>query len=95
MHVLFGPTLVVYDDVVLFAGGEKMDPLRGGQDTMTALSADSGVTRADAYPRAGRALQLLERYPAHAFEPAAIGLQLFPGADHFSVDRDLLPLTAF
>jgi outer membrane protein assembly factor BamB len=42
MHVLFGPTLVVYQDVVLFAGGEKMDPLRGGNDTMTALSADTG-----------------------------------------------------
>ncbi|NQT17643.1 MAG: PQQ-binding-like beta-propeller repeat protein, partial [Planctomycetes bacterium] len=42
MHVLFGPTLVVYKDVVLFAGGEKMDPIRGGKDTMTALSADSG-----------------------------------------------------
>jgi len=42
MHVLFGPTLVVYEDVVLFAGGEKMDPLRGGDDTMTALSAKTG-----------------------------------------------------
>ncbi len=42
MHVLFGPTLVVYDDVVLFAGGENMDPIRGGKDTMTALSAETG-----------------------------------------------------
>ena len=42
MHVLFGPTLVVHDDVVLFAGGENMDPLRGGKDTMTALSAKTG-----------------------------------------------------
>ncbi len=42
MHVLFSPTLIVHDDVVLFAGGEKMDPLRGGQDTMTALSASTG-----------------------------------------------------
>ena len=44
MHVLFGPTLVVYQDVVLFAGGENMDPIRGGDDTMTALSADTGKT---------------------------------------------------
>jgi outer membrane protein assembly factor BamB len=44
MHVLFGPTLVVHDNVVLFAGGENMDPIRGGTDTMTALSADSGKT---------------------------------------------------
>jgi len=44
MHVLFGPTLVVHDDVVLFAGGEKLDPIRGGNDTMTALSARSGET---------------------------------------------------
>ena len=43
MHVLFSPTLVVHDDVILFAGGEKMDPLRGGQDTMTALSAQNGA----------------------------------------------------
>ncbi len=42
MLVLFGPTLVVHDDVVLFAGGEKMDPQRGGKDTMTALSAKTG-----------------------------------------------------
>jgi len=42
MHVLFSPTLVVHQDVVLFAGGEKMDPLRGGKDTMTALSAETG-----------------------------------------------------
>ncbi|MFH1923972.1 MAG: PQQ-binding-like beta-propeller repeat protein, partial [Planctomycetota bacterium] len=44
MHVLFGPTLVAYEDVVLFAGGEKMDPIRGGDDTMTALSAETGET---------------------------------------------------
>jgi outer membrane protein assembly factor BamB len=42
MHVLFGPSLVVYQDVVLFAGGEKMDPLHGGKDTMTALCAKTG-----------------------------------------------------
>jgi len=44
MHVLFGPRLVVYEDVVLFAGGEKMTPLAGGKDTMTSLSADTGKT---------------------------------------------------
>ncbi|MHC4401585.1 MAG: outer membrane protein assembly factor BamB family protein [Planctomycetota bacterium] len=44
MHVLFGPGLIVHDDVVLFAGGEQMDPLRGGRDTMTALSAQTGKT---------------------------------------------------
>ena len=38
----FAPTLVVYDDVVLFAGGEKMIPHRGGEDTLTALSAKTG-----------------------------------------------------
>ena len=42
MHVLFGPTLVAYGDVVLFAGGENMDPIRGGDDTMTAMSAETG-----------------------------------------------------
>jgi len=42
MHVLFGPTLVVYADVILFAGGENLDPIRGGKDTMTALSAKTG-----------------------------------------------------
>jgi len=42
MHVLFGPTLVVYGDVVLFAGGENMDPYRGGKDTMTAIRAETG-----------------------------------------------------
>ena len=42
MHVLFGPTLVVHEDVILFAGGENMDPIRGGKDTMTGLSAKTG-----------------------------------------------------
>ncbi len=42
MHVLFSPTLIVYDGVVLFSGGENLDPIRGGNDTMTALSADTG-----------------------------------------------------
>ena len=44
MHVFFGPTLVVHSDVVLFAGGEKMEHHRGGKDTMTALSARTGET---------------------------------------------------
>lgn len=42
MHVLFNPTLVVQQGVVLFAGGEKFDPQRGGNDTMTALDAATG-----------------------------------------------------
>lgn len=40
----FAPTLVVYQDVVLCAGGEKYIPHRGGDDTMTALSAETGKT---------------------------------------------------
>jgi outer membrane protein assembly factor BamB len=44
IHSWFAPTLVVYDDVVLWAGGEKMIPHRGGKDTMYALSAESGKT---------------------------------------------------
>ncbi|NUQ64124.1 MAG: PQQ-binding-like beta-propeller repeat protein [Pirellulales bacterium] len=42
LHVMFSPTLIVRRDVVLFAGGEKFDPQRGGNDTMTALSAETG-----------------------------------------------------
>ena len=42
MHVLFGPSLVAAGEVVLFAGGENMDPLRGGKDNMTALDAATG-----------------------------------------------------
>ena len=38
----FAPTLVVYKDVVLFAGGETMVPHRGAKDTMTAFSAETG-----------------------------------------------------
>ncbi|MCK4293189.1 MAG: PQQ-binding-like beta-propeller repeat protein [Planctomycetes bacterium] len=38
----YGATLVVYGDVVLFSGGEKMVPHRGGSDTMTALSVADG-----------------------------------------------------
>ena len=42
IRVWFAPTLVVYKDVVLFAGAEKMVRHRGGADTMTALSAKTG-----------------------------------------------------
>lgn len=42
MLTFFTPTLVVYDGVVLFAGGEKMIPHRGGKDTMTAMDAETG-----------------------------------------------------
>ena len=38
----FGAILVVHDDVVLFSGGERMIAHRGGEDTMTALSAEDG-----------------------------------------------------
>jgi outer membrane protein assembly factor BamB len=44
MHSFFVPILVLYKDVVLWAGGEKMVPHRGGDDTMTALSAETGET---------------------------------------------------
>ncbi|MHC4202789.1 MAG: outer membrane protein assembly factor BamB family protein, partial [Planctomycetota bacterium] len=37
-----GPILVVYKDVVIFAGFEKMIHHRGGRDTMTALAASTG-----------------------------------------------------
>jgi len=38
----FGPTLVVYEDVVLFAGGENIRRHQGGKDSMTALDARTG-----------------------------------------------------
>lgn len=38
----FAPTLVLHEDVVLFAGAEKMERHYGGKDTMTALSAKTG-----------------------------------------------------
>lgn len=38
----FAPTLVVAQDVVVFAGGEKMVRHFGGKDTMTALAAGTG-----------------------------------------------------
>ena len=46
----FAPTLVVYDGVVLYAGGENMKVSyvgwrpQSGEDTMTALSAETGET---------------------------------------------------
>ncbi|MBN1588301.1 MAG: PQQ-binding-like beta-propeller repeat protein, partial [Pirellulales bacterium] len=47
------PTLVLYDDVVLFSGGETAGQQRGwytkGKDTMTALSAASGNVLWKAY----------------------------------------------
>jgi len=50
----FGPTLVVYRDVILFAGGEKVQKHRGGRDTMTALSAKTGeVLWTSAHPPSG------------------------------------------
>jgi outer membrane protein assembly factor BamB/SAM-dependent methyltransferase len=56
MHVLYGPTLVLHDNVVLFSGGEKMDPFKGGRDTMTAVDAQTGKTlwKAD-HPSSGYA----------------------------------------
>ena len=56
MHVLFNPTLIVHGDVVLFAGGEKMTPISGGKDTMTALSAATGeVLWTAPHPQSGYA----------------------------------------
>ncbi len=50
----FGPTLVVYRDVILFAGGEKVQKHKGGRDTMTALSADTGkILWTSAHPPSG------------------------------------------
>ncbi|MFC1497603.1 PQQ-binding-like beta-propeller repeat protein [Verrucomicrobiota bacterium] len=38
----FAPTLVVVDDIVMFAGGEKVSMKKGGKDTMTAVDAGTG-----------------------------------------------------
>ncbi len=38
----FAPTLVAHKGVVVFAGGEKIVRHKGGNDSMTALSADKG-----------------------------------------------------
>ncbi|MBN2290891.1 MAG: PQQ-binding-like beta-propeller repeat protein [Pirellulales bacterium] len=40
----YTPTLVVYEDVVLWSGGENMIPHRGGKDKMYALSTSTGKT---------------------------------------------------
>ena len=40
----FASTLIVHKDVVVFAGGEHVSVHRGGNDTMTALSATTGET---------------------------------------------------
>jgi hypothetical protein len=37
----YAPTLVVYDDVVIFTGGANLVPHKGANDTMTAFSATS------------------------------------------------------
>ncbi|MFW5692768.1 MAG: PQQ-binding-like beta-propeller repeat protein, partial [Thermoguttaceae bacterium] len=44
IHSWYTPTLVVYDDVVLWSGGETMIPHRGARDTMYAVSAATGKT---------------------------------------------------
>jgi len=50
----YGATLLVRDGVVLFSGGERMVPHRGGKDTMTALSAETGKQLwAAAHPPSG------------------------------------------
>jgi len=38
----YAPTLVVYNDVVLFTGGANLVPHKGADDTMTAFSAETG-----------------------------------------------------
>ncbi|MEW6355141.1 MAG: PQQ-binding-like beta-propeller repeat protein [Planctomycetota bacterium] len=40
----YAPTLVVYNDVVFFCGGENMVPHHGAQDFMQALSVETGKT---------------------------------------------------
>ncbi len=42
IHSWFAPTLVAYGDMVLFAGGSKMVPHRGGQDQVVGLCAKTG-----------------------------------------------------
>jgi len=49
LHSFYGATLVVYEDVVLFSGGETAGKQTGtwytsGTDTLTALAADTGKT---------------------------------------------------
>jgi len=59
VHSYFVPVLVVYKDVVLWAGGEKSVPHRGGEDTMFALSAKTGKTQWSA-PHAASGYQSAE-----------------------------------
>ena len=54
IHSFYAPTLVVYENVVLFSGGETAGKQTGtwytsGKDTMTALSADTGKVLWTAY----------------------------------------------
>ncbi len=42
IRTYFAPTLVVKDDVVLFAGGENFVPHRAGDDALTAYAAATG-----------------------------------------------------
>jgi len=42
MNEAFGPTMVIQDDVVLFANVENWTYARGALDTLTALSAETG-----------------------------------------------------
>jgi len=54
IRAFYAPTLVLYDDVVLFSGGETAGLqtgtwYRSGKDTMTALSADHGKILWSAY----------------------------------------------
>ena len=54
IKAFYAPTLVVYEGVVLFSGGETAGGqtgswYRSGQDTMTALSADTGEVLWTAY----------------------------------------------
>jgi len=54
MKTCFTPTLVVYQGVVLFAGGENMRMAYGGKDSMTAMDAESGRVLWKAYhPQGG------------------------------------------
>jgi outer membrane protein assembly factor BamB len=50
----YAPTLVAYDNVVLFCGGENYVPHRGADDKLLALSADDGHVLWQAeHPRSG------------------------------------------
>ena len=52
--VHFAPTLVLYEDVVLFAGGENYTPHQGARDKLTAVSARNGrILWSAEHPRSG------------------------------------------